>query len=84
MLNRLFQKKYKRRECFPIYLEAGVTLTAKADRDIKRKINCVPNIDTEILTKTRNPDLATYKKYRTWPNGVCPKSERLVKQLKFK
>ena len=27
------------------------------DRGIKRKINYVPNIDTDILTNTRNPNL---------------------------
>lgn len=54
-------------------LEASVTLTPKPDRDIKRKINYVPNIDTEILTNTRNPDLATYKSTEHGQMGFVPR-----------
>lgn len=43
------------------------------DRGIKRKINYVPNIDTEILTNTRNPSLVIYKSTEHGQMGFVPR-----------
>ena len=45
------------------------------DRGIKRKINYVPNIDTEILTNTRNPNLVIYKSTEHGQMGFVPRAK---------